>query len=188
MQRRAWRAAVDDHPEAGARQPRRSRDRRRSVSVCPSPVSGDADASVQEAAAAALGKLGDPARLVDEGAVAALLDALARGGDEVRRAAAGSLGRIGPRIADRYPDAADAIIASLYQALGDPDVVVRRVSARALGEIGAKSDRWPDIQLLALLHDPDEETRRNAADALGKLGDETAVDGLVAVLRGLHAW
>ncbi len=150
---------------------------------------GDSEVSVQEAAAEALGKLDNAAALAEQGVITALLDVLAQGWEPVRRAAVRSLGSLGARIGQRFPDAAEAILVSVTAALSDPDVDVRRQAARALGEISRKREyASADVLsgLIGALHDPDEETRRSAAAALGTLADEQAVEGLVAVLRGLR--
>jgi HEAT repeat protein len=150
--------------------------------------------SVREAAAKALGRIGDAA------AVPGLLAALRDESWQVREAAAEALGEIGApavpgllaalRDADwqvRRAAAAAlreigdaAAVPGLLAALRDADWVVRREAAEALGEIG---DAAAVPGLLAALRDADWVVRREAAEALGEIGDAAAVPGLLAALR-----
>ncbi|MGC8880568.1 MAG: HEAT repeat domain-containing protein, partial [Anaerolineae bacterium] len=79
---------------------------------------------VRQAAARALGKIGDAA------AVPALIEALRDEDEDVRQAAAEALGKIG--------DA--AAVPALIEALRDEDMWVRRAAAEALGKI---VQDWP---------------------------------------------
>jgi HEAT repeat protein len=150
--------------------------------------------SVREAAAKALGRIGDAA------AVPGLLAALRDESWQVREAAAEALGEIGApavpgllaalRDADwqvRRAAAAAlreigdaAAVPGLLAALGDADANVREAAAAALGEIG---DAAAVPGLLAALGDADWRVRRAAAAALGEIGDAAAVPGLLAALR-----
>jgi ABC-type multidrug transport system fused ATPase/permease subunit len=100
-----------------------------------------------EAAAKALGQIGDPQ------AVRALIQALRDEKEEVRWAAAKALGEIGD---------------ALTQALRNEKEEVREAAARALGEIG---DPQATLALTQALRDEKEEVRRAAALALGEIGD-----------------
>ena len=93
----------------------------------------------------ALGKLGDPQ------AVPPLIKALGDDWDDVRRAAAEALGRIGA-----------PAVPPLIQALGDSDRDVRAVSAEALGKLG---DPRAVPALIQALGDSDRDVRRAAAEA-----------------------
>jgi HEAT repeat protein len=151
--------------------------------------------SVREAAAKALGRIGDAA------AVPGLLAALGDADADVRRAAAKALGEIG--------DA--AAVPGLLAALRDADWRVRWAAAKALGEIGApavpgllaalRDESWQVCEaaaealgeigapvvpgLLAALRDADWRVRRAAAWAL-RIGDAAAVPGLLAALRDAY--
>ena len=104
---------------------------------------GDADADVREAAAEALGQIGDAA------AVPGLLAALGDADWRVRRAAAAALGQIGA-------PAVPGLLAALRYAEED----VREAAAAALREIG---DAAAVPGLLAALRDADADVRRAAA-------------------------
>ena len=148
------------------------------------------DNDVREAAAEALGTLGDPR------AVEPLIAALQDENSDVRRAAAEVLGEVGdsramePLIAT-LRDEADGVREAAAQALGeigepavgpliaalrDEDSAVRPVAIHVLGVI------WglPEVSRLA---DEDLSVRRAAAGALGELGDPRAVDALMAALQ-----
>jgi HEAT repeat protein len=153
--------------------------------------------SVREAAAAALGRIGDAAAV--PGLLAALRDADWR----VCRAAAWALGEIGapavPGLLAALRDeswqvreaAAEAlgeigapVVPGLLAALGDTNADVREAAAAALGKIG---DAAAVPGLLAALGDADADVREAAAWALRKIGDAAAVPGLLAVLRDADA-
>jgi HEAT repeat protein len=123
--------------------------------------------SVREAAAAALGQIGDAA------AVPGLLAALDDANADVRRAAA-ALGEIG------YA----AAVPGLLAALDDAEARVREAAAAALERIG---DAAAVPGLLHALRDAEARVREAAAKALGQIGDATAVPGLLHAL-GDTAW
>ncbi|MEJ5343928.1 MAG: HEAT repeat domain-containing protein [Chloroflexus sp.] len=124
---------------------------------------GDGDADVREAAAAALGRIGDAA------AVPALVPVLRDGYADVREAAAAALGQIGA-----------PAVPALVQALGDGDANVRRAAAAALGQIG---DAAAVPALVRALGDGERQVREAAAAALGQIGDAQAVPALVRALK-----
>jgi HEAT repeat protein len=149
--------------------------------------------SVREAAAAALGQIGDAA------AVPGLLQALRSADAEVREVAAKALGEIGDK----------AAVPGLLHALRSADAEVRRAAAEALGrirDVGAvpglvkalddvvarvraaaeeslKQIGGKDVVagLLRALGDADADVRR-AAEALGQIGDAAVVPGLLRTL------
>ena len=82
------------------------------------------DWTMREAAAVALGRIGEPA-------VPALVDALRSHDPEMRLQAADTLARIGPGASQAVP--------SLTELLEDEDIRVRKAAARALGQIGPKA-------------------------------------------------
>jgi HEAT repeat protein len=145
------------------------------------------DPSVREAAAGALGNMGEAAQehipllvallkdpSVREDAVAALenMGAAAREhaprlagllkdlDPEVRRAAAGVLGSMG--------EAAREYAPRLAELLKDKDSGVRQAAAGALGNMGEAAREYAP-RLIALLKDP--EVREAAAGALGNMGE-----------------
>jgi HEAT repeat protein len=150
----------------------------------------DADSRTRQAAAKALGEIGDPRAA--ESLVAALRDhyqvvrrsamrglgvfwqlqdvsSLADDDPNVRQAAARALGELGDVRA----------VGPLIAALKDEDSRTHKAAAKALGEIGD-----PAIErLIAALEDKDPPTREAAARALGELGDARAVDPLIAALE-----
>ena len=139
-----------------------------------------ADRSVREAAAQALGKLGDAAA-AHPGLITTLLAALR---DEewyyARLAAAQALGELGEAAA-AHPDVVPALLA----ALNDYDWWVRYAAARALGGLGEAAAAHPDVvpALLAALNSAVRSVRPAAAQALGKLGDAAAAHpGLITTL------
>jgi len=101
--------------------------------------------------------------------VPALLQALGDEAEDVRKAAARALGRIGDRQA----------VPPLIQALGDEDEDVRSAAAKALGRIG---DPRAVPVLIQALGDGDEDVRKAAAEALGGIGDRQAVPALLQAL------
>jgi len=155
---------------------------------------GDGSEDVREAAAEALGEIGDPR------AVEPLIQAL---GDEDRPvgwAAVWALKAIGdPRavepliqaLGDESEDVRGAAVWAL-KAISDPRAVepltrvlgdgsedVRRAAARALGEIG---DRRAVEPLSLALGDEDRYVRRAAVEALKEIGDRRAVEPLSLAL------
>lgn len=146
-----------------------------------------ADWSVREAAAKALGRLGDTR------STRTLLGVLGDSDARVRAAAAQALGWLGDRTAAN----------GLIEALGDPESEVRRSAAQALNELGLT--KWQDWvngddedfsrlgsshetqaarPLLKALDNPRWDLRSAAIRALGELGDNQATDTLVQALQG----
>jgi HEAT repeat protein len=102
-------------------------------------------------------------------AVPALIQALGDWSENVRRAAAEALGKLGD------PQA----VPPLIQALGDRSENVRRAAAEALGKLGDPQAVPALIEALGDWGDLwSENVRRAAAEALGKLGDPQAVPPL----------
>jgi HEAT repeat protein len=158
---------------------------------------GSRDGSLRQAAAEALGELGD-AR-----AVKPLIAALKDENAEVRQAAAGALGEMG----DPHADAVEPLIA----VLKDENVGVRQAAAGALGEMGDRHAVEPliaalgdgninvrrsathslgliwDLQLVSDLGSIDSAVRRAAAEALGDLGDRHTVEPVIAALQDENA-
>jgi hypothetical protein len=125
----------------------------------------DADMEVRQAAAQALGQIGQPE------CVAPLIEALAQGNDDVRYAAALALGAVGK-----------PAVAALEAALASPNSDVQRYAAFAAAKIGA--DAAPCLpSLLELTAKKDELVRGNAADALGRMGDKGVVPALKALAK-----
>ncbi|MBD3176491.1 MAG: hypothetical protein GF320_15030 [Armatimonadia bacterium] len=112
-------------------------------------VLADEDEDVRLAAADALASRGPSA-------MAPLMDALVKGGIEVRWGAACVLGRIGDLRA----------MDSLTSALDDPEWRVRRAAARALGKVG---DAGAVDPLTAALDDPSGSVRDAAAEGLSRV-------------------
>ena len=92
--------------------------------------------------------------------------------DEVREAAAWSLGQI---------SSLDAT-APLIAALDDQDHVVRGLAALALRQRGTTAAPARDA-LLARLGDPEVGVRMMAAQAIGRLKDPSTIDALVAACK-----
>lgn len=154
----------------------------------------DADNAVAQAAAAALGRLDDPATLP------ALQAALSGEDAQARRNAATALGlmraeqAVGPLAAllmesdaSSAGAAAEALrrigspaaVNALLAALADPELTARRHAA--LAELEALGE--PAVESLAgLLASADAPVRRNAAEALGWIGSASATDALINVL------
>jgi len=122
----------------------------------------DPDSGVRVEVARALGMCGDPT------CVSVLIPLLADESFDVRRAAAGALGRGGNLSA----------AAPLAAALAQPGqhLLVRRSLAAALARLP-----HPDAQpvLLAALGDPDPQVRGYAAQALGQIGSEASYAALL---------
>jgi HEAT repeat protein len=140
------------------------------------------------AAAVALGQMGTDANAI----APALIEALHAPADDLRRAAARSLGQLGKAsfpafqkanvLQDRNaetrrlvvealswmgPDAAPALIA----ALKDDSPAVRRAAARALGNLGAKAQAAREA-LEKAASDPQEDVRAAAGKALQRIRGE----------------
>ena len=130
------------------------------------------NADVRDAAAQALGVLGDrfPADILR------VLEPLLADNDPARRAVAVMvLGRLDdPGVAQR-----------LAMALKDPAAEVRRIALKALSP-AAVADHLLTIQLT--LSDEDVEVRRVAAEILGTCGNPDAVHGLHLALRDEDIW
>jgi hypothetical protein len=96
--------------------------------------------------------------------------------EDVREAAAGALGKIGP--------GAEKAVPALIQALKDEDRWVREAAAGALGKIGPGAEKAVPA-LIQALKDYYEELREAAAGALGKIGPkaEKAVPALIQVFK-----
>ena len=118
---------------------------------------------VREAAAEALGKIGDSQ------AVEPLIAALKDEDWYVRKYAVEALGKIGE----------SRTVKSLIAALNDLEQDVRKAAVKVLVKIGL-----PAVELLiAVLKDEDREVRKSAAEALGKIGDSRTVEPLIAALK-----
>ncbi|MCS6963800.1 MAG: HEAT repeat domain-containing protein, partial [Thermoflexus sp.] len=125
----------------------------------------DEDTMVRQAAAEALGELGDPQ------ALPVLFRAQNDDDPRVREAAAEALGKL------CNPRAVPMLLQALQE---DDDPGVRRAAAEALGELG---DPQAVPSLLQALQDVDPGMRRAAAEALGKLGDPQALPPLLQALQ-----
>lgn len=123
---------------------------------------GAEDLEVRQAAAVALGRIGDPR------ATPALVRALAD--PEVAVPAAGALARIGDRTA----------FEGLLALLGDADPAVRQAAVAALNSIG-----HPDMpaRVLPLLEDRDESIRESALRIAGYFGYPECFDAVLARTR-----
>ena len=144
------------------------------------------DAYIREAAAKALGEIGD-ARAIEP-----LIDALKDESEYVRSAAAEALDKLGwqpdteERKAaywaakqewDKCVEIGAPAVEPLIIAL--KDWRVREAAAEALGKIGA-----PAVEpLIDALRDKSEDVRKAAAEALGEIGDVRAVEPLIAALK-----
>ena len=137
----------------------------RSVAVLEGLLASDADGRVRQAAASALGRLGDAS------AAPALIAALKDVSAPARFAAVRSLGALRARSG----------VPALSVLLGDPDASMRRTVALELGQIG---DPAAKEALKGSLVDADEGTRLEAAGALAHMGDAA---GQTAAQDGLHS-
>ncbi len=112
----------------------------------------------------------DELKLLGDGALPILIEALGSDHGGVRRLAAGALVA---RCA-RAPAPSAEVRAALVQASQDhPDASIRSRLARALGDVAAHGAEARPTSLEALaarLRDPDAGVRREAAQALGRLG------------------
>ena len=116
----------------------------------------DPDFQVREYSAWALGQIGED---VNDKAAVRLAGALGDEHPSVKHAAAGALGKIGPR---------QSVIAILTQALAVGESSSRRAAVEALTQLEAKS-AYPILR--GALTDPDPAVRQGALAALGELGD-----------------
>ena len=89
---------------------------------------------------------------------------------QIRRSAAGALGRMG------YLPAIEPLIAMMK----DSNDSVREITAKALGNF--RDPRVVDA-LIAALKDSNDRVRRTAARALGEIGDARAVEPLIAMSK-----
>ena len=137
----------------------------RSLAILEKLLAGDADGRVRQAAASALGRLGDAS------AATALIAALRDASPPARFAAVRALGAL----------RAGAAVPALSALLGDPDPSMRRTAALELGQIG---DPAAKEALKGSLADSDEGARLEAAGALARMGD---VSGQAAALDGLRS-
>nr|HEX4313286.1 HEAT repeat domain-containing protein [Kofleriaceae bacterium] len=127
-------------------------------------IDKDADASVREAAARALGAGGS------EAAVPSMIQWLNNPDKKEAATAAEVLGDIG----------GDAATSALIRSLGDSDAGVRVNAVRALGKIGLRGNPNVVIALIPRLEDDKPEVKRETIDQLEQLGDRRAVIPLVA--------
>jgi HEAT repeat protein len=153
----------------------------------------DADSEVREAAARALGLLGD------RRAMGALVLALVDVKDAVRSLANSSLRLLDPQW--EQSDAVRAAIPQFQEALKDKEYWVRQAAADVLAKIGrfqaagtpasepslaqpAQHRRQLALEMfIATLQDFDRELRVAAAETLGRLGQKSAVAALTACLQ-----
>ncbi|MEA3488865.1 MAG: HEAT repeat domain-containing protein, partial [Candidatus Omnitrophota bacterium] len=125
----------------------------------------DEERSVREAAAEALGKLGD------KRAIGPLLKMLSDSFSRITVRTLEELGVPGTRMVDAYNEC--------IAALSSNDPADRSIAAGILGELGDKLAVEP---LLEKLSDPDPNVRQAVVRALGKLGDKLAVEPLLEKL------
>jgi HEAT repeat protein len=118
---------------------------------------------IQQAAAVALGRIGNTRVLPD---LMKLLD----GDSEVAIAAAGALGAMGDRGA----------FERLLQQLGHPHAMVRQAAVSALNSIGHRDTEWA---VASRLTDPDPRVRESAARISGYFGFQSALAPLLALAR-----
>ncbi|HEY0591528.1 MAG TPA: HEAT repeat domain-containing protein, partial [Thermoanaerobaculia bacterium] len=163
-------------------------------------LTADPAHDVREAAAFALGEIGDPAgidalvRFAQDkehaGVAAEAVEALSK------LAAHVPFDRYAPfltstegiraraiRFLFRFEDPAAGRLAATYLADGDP--LVRREAAYSLGRRPDASGR---DRLQLLLTDPDVLTRAYAARALGRIGDPASIEPLLDILQDGHPW
>jgi HEAT repeat protein len=149
---------------------------------------GDAHAGVRQAAALAIGAIGQhenrgsfvsqaraagvkgsPVIVGYEGAIAGLAAALSDPAREVRLTAADSLGKLGDQRG----------VQPLMEVLADPVPEVRSMAACALS---ALCDRRSVPPLLSALGDGDAAVRRASVRALGEIADRAALGPLAGML------
>jgi HEAT repeat protein len=137
-------------------------------------VLSDADESVREAAANALGEIGP---LAADAVKPLTRQVESDASPAVRRAAASALGKMGSR--------AETATAALKAALAHQDPRVRQNAAWALGQIGSNAIERSIPELRKLLKDGDPMVRRDTALAIGNGGAmaKDAVQDLIAALR-----
>jgi HEAT repeat protein len=139
----------------------------------------DKDWRVREAAAWALGKIGD------ERAVEPLIATLRDKDSDVRKAAASALEKINPNW--HTTEEAKRQVSEFIAALRDENSYVREAAASALEKINPNWHTTEEAkkqvsEFIAALRDEDENVRKAAADALVKIGTP-AVEPLIAALR-----
>jgi HEAT repeat protein/energy-coupling factor transporter ATP-binding protein EcfA2 len=108
--------------------------------------------------------------------ISALLDSLHNPDQDVRAAAAQTLGKLG---SDK-----ETVIPALFNTLHDTNRNVRLGAAQSLVRLGTSGEDVISI-LLDALHDPDQDVRLGAARSLGELGSgkETVIPALIDALR-----
>lgn len=156
----------------------------------------DGHHAVRARAARSIGGLHLPASERREAAMP-LIEALADGNEDVRRAAAGSLGAIAARVTLPWapepaePKAADRdwvvaqVIPALCAVLEDPQAPVRAMAAAALAGIGLEANPAVDQLAEVLARDGDANVREHVARALGLAAAdaESAAPALAKALR-----
>jgi HEAT repeat protein len=130
----------------------------------------DSDRSVQQAAAAALGGIGEEA----ETYVPHLLELLRNGDASARWGAIEALGWIKKGANESAPH--------LVELLKSSDTSVQNAAAEALGRIGEGASAYAP-QLVVLLKDRDAGVRRAAAFAMGGMGANASVPLLIELLK-----
>jgi HEAT repeat protein len=116
--------------------------------------------------------IGTPKQMESSNDFGRLLQELRDFHDEIRKKAAGRLGRLG------NPSAVDPLIGRLTN---DKSPMVRVVAVRALYNIG--DDRAWDSIRNSLQYDKSAEVRRTAAEILGEVGDKQFAHDLEKVLE-----
>ena len=128
----------------------------------------DDDAGVRQAAADALGRIGDPLAIPD------LVRALEDAEPEVRHSALNALSQF-----ERGVPA-----APIRKLLGSEEPELRATAAEMLGEMKSR-ESVPAIS--ALLRDPSAEVRQHAVQALAEIGDPSAGPAMAAALADADA-
>jgi cyclophilin family peptidyl-prolyl cis-trans isomerase len=166
------------------------------------PLVADPTHEVREAAAFALGEIGDPAGIeallglaADQqhaGVAAEALEALSKMGSSVpfeRYAPYASPGLAegirarAVRFLFRFENPEASMLAATY--LADGDGTIRREAAYSLSR---RPDPAGRDRLHLLLTDPDVLTRAYAARALGRIGDAASIEPLLDILQDGHPW
>ena len=125
---------------------------------------GNQGESLQKELIEVLGKIGD-ARAVPE-----IVEALEKGSDPVREAAARTLAVFNDRSA----------VDPLIRHLADPSGPVRSGSASSLGVLRAvRATR----ELMGVLEDPHDEARESASEALGRIGTSEVIRHVSVLLK-----
>lgn len=167
-----------------------------------STLSEDPVHEVREAAAFALGEIGDPAGIAalyrfandreHAGVAAEAVEALSKLAAHVppgtyagwtRAEIPEGIRARAIRYLFRFEDPAAALIAA--EALSDRSVAIRREAAYSLSRTPAASAR---DRLHLLLNDPDTLVRAYTARALGRIGDASSAAPLLDSLGDIHPW